>query len=100
MEQSRLPKELTEEQRLKIATWLSTKDKSQKCPVCNEIAWVTESRFGCAPVYAVGTGMDFSYVHPFVVVVCTNCGYTRLFNAVIMGLLGSPPDQPEAGAAQ
>jgi hypothetical protein len=73
----------------KVSEFFKQKWKSPVvCPVCKETGWQTGSRIYQIPQWLVpGT------VFPVVMVICTTCSYTLLFNAITVGAL--PPDKPK-----
>jgi hypothetical protein len=84
--------------KLKIEQWLKEKNVKTRCPACDGDQYTIEDNLGCLPsgeLVSLGprgmaAGADLSHLFPFVLLLCDNCGYTRLFNSVSMGLVGSP----------
>jgi len=79
--------------------WLRSKWPNPVCPICTANNW---------QIAAIGEIRDFSggglvvggALIPVMPVVCNNCGYTLLFNALVAGVI-EPPDaeasaQPES----
>lgn len=76
--------------RSKVEEWLNEKwHGSKNCVICGHNDWSageTASRLG--PYYHVdGTVLGGGPVYPLLVVTCVNCGYTMLFNGIVMGLV-------------
>lgn len=87
---------LTKEEKDKIKTWLENKTKNPACPVCNDPNWVIGDHL-VQPMNGASGGLVIGGVtYPQVMIISTNCGYTRYFNAVVMGIArpGSPPPTP------
>lgn len=79
--------QLSADQRKQVIEWLNTQVGSLRCPVC-----ATEDSWVIGEVSArLQRGMNTPQGYPVVVVVCSNCAYTLLFNALLIGL-----DQPDA----
>ncbi len=76
--------------REKAEEWLTSQWSGLKeCPICQQNIWnmpnelVSVNEYRGAGVMALGSTASF----PFVMVVCSFCGYTMFFNAVVMGLV-------------
>jgi hypothetical protein len=88
----------------KVTEWLNEKWRgSKKCMICGENDWSigdTASRLG--PYYHVGgMVMGGGPIYPLIVVTCINCGYTMLFNGIVMGLVpGEALPKIDAAAEQ
>jgi hypothetical protein len=83
------PWELTEEQQQKLNAWLQEKWNGAKlCPICNQDTLALESALAEVGVFVAGGGIYAgSPSYPCAVLICTNCGYTLLFNAVLSGIV-------------
>jgi rubredoxin len=70
-------------------------DGPQNCPICARNEWAT------APeplTLLVGPGFKLGGEHfPVAPLVCTNCGYVRLFSTVIAGLKKHPVEEEVEG---
>ena len=83
--------QLNESQKKQFLHWLKAKRKdSEICPVCHQKNWglsdsVSELRNFAGGKLAVG-----GTIIPLLCAVCTNCGYTRLFNAITIGIVEPP----------
>ena len=69
---------------------------NKTCPFCKAQNWIVNEQLfqlnqwqqGAAIVIGGGTK-----VQPIVSIICQNCGYTTIFNAIISGVI-KPPQQP------
>lgn len=83
----------------KLWQWLDEKWPRNRriCPICDHKDWLV------APDVAFlaslkQKGLFLGQGYPYVLVSCTNCGYTHLFNAMTMGIpLASQPEEPTDG---
>ncbi len=85
---------LTPEQQESVKKWLEEKLGMRSCPSCGQLQGFTVGAIIAAPIVKVtGEGMtvDSENSVPFVPLACRNCGDTRLFSAIVMGLI------PEGG---
>lgn len=82
---------MSEDQRERAIAWLNSKwTASHVCPACGTDAWSIQSAMHEMRAFNGGDliiGGDSS-LYPAIVVMCSNCGYTHLFNAVISGVVG------------
>ena len=80
--------ELTKEQTAAIQKWLSEKRKNLNCPVCGNFNSLgVQTNLVTMPIFANG-GISLGGIsYPAVLLICGNCAYTQVFNAVIMGLV-------------
>ena len=69
--------------------WLSEKWTAPTvCPISGDNNWAIADDF-VQPMRYTGGGLTIGGPgYPVVMVICATCGYTLLFNAVVMGLLG------------
>jgi predicted nucleic-acid-binding Zn-ribbon protein len=63
--------------------WIGTK----QCPVCAETNWTVTPDPVQLMRFSGGGLVLGAPVIPIVAVTCTNCGYTRLFNPLVMGAM-------------
>jgi hypothetical protein len=76
----------------RITAWLSSKMKMcDKCVVCGSkpSSWTVVPSILLCPTSGGFGPTRFAGSVPFVVVVCPVCGYSMLFNAIAMGLVGT-----------
>jgi hypothetical protein len=82
-------------QQQRAMAWLnehwSAPDK--RCPICNQLQWSTSEVVEVRPFSGGGLVVG-GPVYPTFMLICGVCGYTRLFNAAIAGIL-DPPEKPE-----
>jgi len=58
-----------------------------KCTICSAGDFLLSSHFSTTVVASPGGGLNIGgTLYPAVALICGNCGYTRLHNAVILGL--------------
>lgn len=57
------------------------------CKECNQKAIVVSDDITTAPVFKNGGMMIGGPAYPQVMLICTNCGNTRFFNALIAGVV-------------
>jgi hypothetical protein len=91
-------KTLSDEQRKLVEEWLQTHWTSSKtCPISGHTMWSVSDHvvqpMTHIPVGAVTLGGAASY--PGILVICSGCGYTMTFNAVIMGLFPKQEKEKE-----
>ncbi len=84
--------------KLKVAEWLNSHwrpDMVQRsCTVCGVTKWTIAEDFAYLSTLGSGGAIQIGGRHfPLVILTCSNCGNTLLFNAIVMGLL---PKKPEA----
>lgn len=76
--------------------WIEKKatKESSKCPVCGHRQWMAADYLIRASTYSPGVAVMGGPSYVYAQITCANCGYTRLFNAVVMGLVpqGGKPD--------
>lgn len=74
-----------------IKEWIEKKatKESAKCPICGHQQWAIGEHLIRTSIHTPGVtalgGQAYVYAH----ISCTNCAYTRFFNAVMLGLV--PP---------
>lgn len=65
------------------------------CPICEKNAWTT-SKYIVSPPIFMGKTFEFGGPqYPQIMVICTYCGHTLYFNAMIIGLLASDEESGE-----
>jgi len=91
---------LTEEEKRKISDWFRERWKlPATCPICGTMNWTIGEHL-VQPLTFSGGGISVGGItYPQVMLISTDCGYTRLFNAVMLGLLpqAPPTEQKRAG---
>lgn len=94
------PIPLSTEQKQEILKVLGQKWIGRReCPVCTTNAWEL-SEHATTPVTLNGLTGDLQIfgpgtIYPQVGLICTNCGFTRQFNLVVLGLMKSPTEKPK-----
>lgn len=82
------------EQTDKALAWIASKwSEPRTCSVCRQTNWTIGGVLEMRP-YMGGTLDLTANLFPVVPVVCTNCGYTFFFNAVISKLLPNATPAP------
>ena len=76
---------LTPAQIQKVENWLTSKKLNPTCPSCGERKWAPLDIISANTVTAKGTTIGGNSI-PMVQIVCSNCGFVKLFAAVPMGL--------------
>jgi hypothetical protein len=69
---------------LSISKWFTEHFKNRNCPWCNHDTWSLQPHATTLPVSA-------THGFPCIVLICNECAYTLLFNAVRMGLVKGDP---------
>jgi predicted nucleic-acid-binding Zn-ribbon protein len=78
----------------KFQDWLNTKWKGAKqCPICHSNDWNLSPRLVEVREYSGGSLDLGKPVFALVNITCNVCGYTLLFNAVVVGLAKSGKKQ-------
>lgn len=78
----------------KLNNWLRTKCSAMICPCCGSSAWGLGELGTMLPLQENVIQLHGDTT-PAVPILCHNCGYIRLFSAVVLGLLSkarSPKD--------
>lgn len=90
---------LTPEDQKKVSDWLREKWKTPaNCPICGSTNWTIGDHL-IQPLTFFGGGVSIGGItYPQVMVISNDCGYTRLFNAVMLGLLPQAPPTGEKKA--
>ena len=87
---------LDDEQRLKLAKWFSLKKVTPICPSCGHNNWQTGDIVTGMPTMKGGGIVVGGPSIPMVQVICTNCGYVRLYAAVPLGLTEKPEEKEKS----
>ena len=81
------PTSLSEEDRRAISAWMKEQWRGEKgCPVSGKANWAFGEDLVELRPYAGGGLIMGGSVYPAVMVICRDCGYTRMFNAMLMDL--------------
>ena len=97
-------KELTQEQRDKVARWVTEKwgPNGNPCPICKHTTWFVGQHLVSPLTISPGGGISLSGgpTYPFAQLCCQNCGNTQFLNAVMFGLVKSSetkaePEEPQ-----
>lgn len=83
---------MTPEERLKAAQFINSNalDKADPCQVCGGESTIQSSIVGLHGGLDP-TGIEGGWVYPSILTICNKCGFTRYFNAIIIGLVPYPP---------
>ena len=60
---------------------------SNACPICENVDWTMGDVVGEVRQLPRNRRLIGAPVYPLVFVTCTTCGYTLLFNAIVVGLV-------------
>ncbi len=87
---------LSDDEFTKAKKWLADKIKAKACPACKSTKlglsqWIVDLH----PLPEYPRLPEVSY--PSLNVVCANCGYTQLYNAIIAGIVSR--DAPDSDSA-
>jgi hypothetical protein len=86
---------MDEKRAKEIRAWLDKQPWEGPCPVCGTSRWTLgEDLLQVLPLSPLGEPPISGRVYPFFALLCSECGYTMLFNAVVAGLL--PPSDDES----
>lgn len=75
-----------EEKQKKVTTWLENKWPNKVCDICNSQNWSVVDFISAPSRYEKGLVLG-GKIAPQITVVCNNCGNTKFFNAVVIGLI-------------
>lgn len=97
---------LTKPDQVIINAWFKEKyPEGMRCSCAKpEADWVLGESVVASPTFTGGFNLGGS-VYPQIQLMCSNCGYTRYFNAIYVGILktetdSSPQEQEERNAKQ
>jgi hypothetical protein len=83
----------------KVVQWINTKRKNYTCEICHGINWELGNSVVTPTTISNGVLQTFgTQATPQVMLICTNCGNTKYFNAVKIGLFNpaiKPTDTQE-----
>jgi predicted nucleic-acid-binding Zn-ribbon protein len=78
----------TKEKRDTVIKTLNDKWENKRCECCGHSIWNVSEDIVCTPILEGGITLG-GKTYPHVLVICGNCGSTKLFNAVILGAVES-----------
>jgi len=84
---------MTAEENARALAWLNEKTTNFQCPVCNTNQWSIGTHIIAEQIHRGGNVLIGGAIYPMVFVTCSNCAYTRHFNAIQMGVI--PKDEPQ-----
>ena len=92
---------LSQEERAVVAAWINQKwdQRPKLCPVSGETTWVI-GRHIVAPVTQGVSGLTGGATYPLVQLICRDCAYTMLFNAVMIGIISGDTESTEEQEAE
>ena len=83
----------------KVKEYLETKWTGAKaCPICGQTTWRLADTMGRIPSLSGPNIILGGPYYPFIILVCSTCGYTILLNAKVVGL--EAPEQPPQPATE
>ena len=80
-------KNMDEEARKKAVFWIESKKSTRACDCCSHNSWTLSEDVVTTPILANGSAIFGGKSYPYVMLICNNCGNTKFFNAVKMGIL-------------
>jgi len=79
---------LSDKEKTEILLWLEKHWPDPKvCPICGHDEWTLGDHLVTLFVWSSGALLAGSVAYPQAVVTCDTCCYTRLFNALLMGII-------------
>jgi len=99
-EKKKQSRELTEEQMEQFQSWLAERwTGTKECPICATNNWTLGSHLVSPTIYRSGGGLVIGgLAYPLAMIICSNCGYTNFFNAVLIGLVPGEEEEEKAAA--
>ncbi|MCH7493368.1 hypothetical protein IIA16_01460 [bacterium] len=82
---------LTQKQAAAFREWVGTRGTTDKCPFCQKNSWMMGEYLVTPLVTSSGNVQLGGIVHPLIPIVCTNCGHTLFFNAIVAGVMKADP---------
>lgn len=75
------------EKQEKAVNWINQKCPNLKCECCHQTTWSLAGDLVMPMPFTGGAGLIIGGAsYPQLQIVCNNCGNTKFFNAVVMGL--------------
>ncbi|HHF7349625.1 TPA: hypothetical protein ACPSKE_002835 [Legionella feeleii] len=75
------------EKQKKAMDWINSKWLMKTCDVCQHNRWEVSDFIIASPRFEGGISLGAGVVAPHIMLTCINCGNTKFFNAVIMGIV-------------
>ena len=82
---------LTPDEYIRAKAYLNSIWKNWQCPVSLDLNWELADTVGAVPNFG---GPLWPTVYPYLIVMCTGCGYTVFVNAVKAGIVPPAPTLP------
>jgi len=92
-------KRLTTGEIEKAKAWFDQRQANQPCPTCTNPDWFISDQFGFVPLYSAPSAGGGGQIHagtgyPTLVLFCKRCGFVRMHNAIMAGVIeADPPKQ-------
>jgi hypothetical protein len=87
---------LSEAEKTKAIQWVLGHWKTNSpCPICAAKNWNVADHLTQPLTFSHGTTMISGPAYPQVQVICSSCGYTIYFNAVMAGLVEAPKSETQ-----
>ena len=95
-----MSEEEQEAERDRAFAWLQAKwlAPAKQCPICLANAWTVSEVVEVRPFSGGGLVIGGT-VFPVFMLICNNCGYSLMFNAVISGVVKPPESGTDEGQA-
>jgi len=78
---------LSKEEKDKAVHWLEERwPEPRTCPISGHDTWIIGDHLVTPLVWSQGDILVGGSVYPLVMVICEACGYTQMFNAVLLGI--------------
>ena len=78
---------LTQQQQLEVLKKINDLLGTFRCPVCGSTSWVVEETILKLTEFGAYFAVSSNRIYPVLVMSCTKCGNTLMFNAVKLGLV-------------
>ena len=92
---------LSQDQKEKAANFINERWKGAKnCPVCDNKEWTLAEHTVTSLVIRGNDIQGSGTTYPMVMAICTNCGDTRFFSAVRMGIMDMAWEEEEEEAGE
>jgi hypothetical protein len=87
---------LSQEEKKVVVQWIARHQSATKnlCPICNSDKWIIGDHLVQPLTLSGDKGIMLGGVgYPQVLLISDPCGYTRFFNAVLMGVAAAAPKE-------
>jgi len=84
---------LTEEEKKAVVDWINKRAPGMTCGVCGQKHFILGDHAIAGFVHSGGGLALGGVTYPQIMVICTNCGHTINFNAVVIGALKPPASE-------